>query len=247
MLMIKTVKRGRLHGMARSCYDNGQIKREDPFHKGRLHGPQRTWYADGQIKSEVHYTNGCLDGRKHDWYPDGRLKSECFYRMKKLEGPLLEWYPNGLIQEQGNYLESKRHGIWKEYDDNGSLLSKQLYIRGVRFNGKIQRLLNSGRLSAKHILKMQNTAVRRICLEEFGYGRFLMDVEHEIIDQDRSHELARVNWNTDEEPLYLVKVKCPSTGAFYTLRVPPDVRTVRQAVAWTFGLSGHEYQPEEES
>ena len=44
-----------------------------------------------------------------------------------------------------------------------------------------------------------------------------------------------------------MKVKCPSTEAFYTLRVPPTMKTVEDAVAWTFGMSGIEYSPEQEA
>jgi hypothetical protein len=33
----------------------------------------------------------------------------------------------------------------------------------------------------------------------------------------------------------------------YWLRVPPYMRTAREAVAWTFGLSGKEYAPDKET
>jgi hypothetical protein len=33
----------------------------------------------------------------------------------------------------------------------------------------------------------------------------------------------------------------------YWLRVPPNMLTVREAVAWTFGLSGSEYAPVRET
>ena len=31
-------------------------------------------------------------------------------------------------------------------------------------------------------------------------------------------------------------VRCPSTGGRYLLRVPPTMKTCRQAVAWTAGF-----------
>ncbi len=242
-----TINKGKLHGIGRRWYENDQLEREDPFHKGILHGRQRTWYSDGKIKSEMHYTNDCYDGRRREWYPDGHMKLECFYKMNLLEGDLVEWYPNGVLKERGSYFEGLRHGVWKEYDINGRLLLSEVYIRGVRLGGRIQRLLDSGRLSARYIKRIRNTAVRRICLEEFGYERFLLEVEHKTIDANEGCDLVRIDWHPQEEPLYLVRVKCPSTGAFYTLRVSPEAKTVREAVAWTFGLSEHEYQPQEES
>ena len=242
-----TLYKGKLHGTGRMWYENGQLKREDPFHKGILHGRQRSWNPDGQIISEFYYINDCYDGSRREWYSNGNLKLECFYKMNLLEGNLTEWHPNGFLKERGSYLQGERHGIWKEYDTAGQLCSREIYLRGVRLGGKVQRLLDSGRLSAKHIKRMRNTAVRRIFLEEFGYERFLLEVEHEIIDTHEDSDLLKVDWHPQEEPLYLVRVRCPSTGAFYTLRVCPEAKTVRQAIAWTFGLNEDEYQPQEES
>ena len=94
---------------------------------------------------------------------------------------------------------------------------------------------------------MKNAEIRRICLEELGYARFLSQVDHQVIEKDGEYELVRIDWHKNEEPICLVKVKCPSTGAFYTLRVPLDMKTVKQAVAWTFGLKPSQYCPEKET
>jgi hypothetical protein len=37
------------------------------------------------------------------------------------------------------------------------------------------------------------------------------------------------------------------TRKTYFLRVPPNLRTAREAVAWTFGLAGSQYRPERET
>jgi hypothetical protein len=47
----------------------------------------------------------------------------------------------------------------------------------------------------------------------------------------------------EEEPIMLVKVKDPSTGLIHLLRVPPTMRTCREAITWTFGMTGEEYNP----
>lgn len=36
----------------------------------------------------------------------------------------------------------------------------------------------------------------------------------------------------DVEPLYLLKMTCPSTRFIHALRVPPDVRSAREAIRW---------------
>ena len=45
----------------------------------------------------------------------------------------------------------------------------------------------------------------------------------------------------------LVKVKCPSAEVYYTLRVPPEMKTCKEAVAWTFHMGKKEYNPQEEA
>ncbi|HLF18789.1 MAG TPA: toxin-antitoxin system YwqK family antitoxin [Candidatus Omnitrophota bacterium] len=242
-----TIKNGRLHGLGRLWYDTGQLEREDPFHKGVLHGAQRSWYRNGQIKTEINIMNNQYHGIRREWYPSGQLMLECVYRMNRLEETLTEWHPNALLKERGRYREGLRHGIWQEYDDEGRRAVKQLYVRGMRYTGRAKRLLDSGKIYAKDIIRCQNTALRRILLEEFGLERFLAQMKGEILDRDGEQELVKINWRKDEEPLVLVKVRCPSTSVFYTLRVPPTVKTVREAIAWTFGLEAEVYVLEEES
>jgi hypothetical protein len=36
----------------------------------------------------------------------------------------------------------------------------------------------------------------------------------------------------DIEPIYLLKMTCPSTGRIHALRVPPDVNSAREAIRW---------------
>nr|MDO8110691.1 hypothetical protein [Candidatus Sigynarchaeota archaeon] len=44
-----------------------------------------------------------------------------------------------------------------------------------------------------------------------------------------------------------MKVKDSTSGKYYVLRVPPEMRTCREAIAWTFGLSVIEYEPDKQT
>ena len=68
-----------------------------------------------------------------------------------------------------------------------------------------------------------------------------------VMDRDRDaggeRQLLRVKLEGDED-LVCVSVSCPSTERRYLLRVPPTMRTCRQAVAWTAGFDDPElYRP----
>lgn len=242
-----TVKDGRLHGPGKIYYDNAQLKEEMPFHKGILHGANRGWYDNGQIQWETNYVNNQIQGIRREWYRSSRLMSECRYQDNQPEGSFTQWHHNGQIKERGGYWQGKRHGIFKEYNEAGQLVHKELFVRGIRYTGKVDRWLNSSHLDCRRLSSIKSEAVRRFLLEELGYARIARELVGERLDQDGTQELLRIVWHKDEEPLYLVKVKCPSTYVFYTLRVAPHVTTIKEAIAWTFGLPQEEYCPQEES
>ena len=107
--------------------------------------------------------------------------------------------------------------------------------------------LRKGTLRAKEIMRCRNAEIRRMLLEGFGYEKFLAEVKGEVVHKDGDYRLIRIEWNKDEEPIKLVRVKDASTNRMYVLRVPPTVKTCKEAIAWTFGLSEDEYNPIKET
>ena len=106
-------------------------------------------------------------------------------------------------------------------------------------------------IEAQQILAESNAEVRRVMIERVGFERFLKDVNAEVLHRDKDpggpRELLRVKLTGDED-LVCVSVRCPSTGRHYLIRVPPTMRTCRQAVAWTAGFDNpDEYRPELET
>ena len=240
--------KGLLEGKRFEWYPSGAIKAETDYQKGLKHGPDRAWHDNGAIKKQAEFSTGRQTGLETHWYPDGTLKSRASsYSGGRLDGTKSAWHANGKPVLQCSYIWGEKHGRERKWDSEGRLLSDQIYIDGVPLNSDTNDLIKSGRLTAQHILKMRNIAVRRICLEEYGYARFLSQLNHAVIDRQGEQELVRLDWHRSEDPIYLVKVKCPTTGAFYTLRVPPSARTVKEAVAWTFGMKDKEYSPEQEA
>jgi antitoxin component YwqK of YwqJK toxin-antitoxin module len=245
--------KGALSGTGKTWYEDGMLHGEESFRNGVLHGRRREWYPGGILRLETNYEFGHRSGEHKEWYEDGKPKKRCEYSAYtanmspgSLHGAYLEWYPDGKLKVSATYKVDRIHGVCKVWNEVG-VMEKRVYVRGVRVSGDLGRVINSGKLTAKHILRVTNAAVRRVCLEELGYGRFLSQLPHAIIDRSGEYELVKIDWHKREEPIYLVKVKCPSTGAFYTLRVPTDMKTVKEAVAWTFGVSQNEYLPEIET
>jgi len=204
-------------------HKNRQVWFRYPLFEGQFHGLCRTWYDNGQLRSEENYERGDITGIKREWYSTGRIKCMAKYFRGFLDGITTYW------------------------DEDGKISRKQVYARGAPIGGRINAILVSGKLTAKDVMETKNSAVRRICLEELGYERFLSQVGGTVIDRDGHQELIQVQWHKSEEPICLVKVKCASLGVFYTLRVPPGVKTVKEAVAWTFDIKPGDYSPQMET
>jgi len=106
-------------------------------------------------------------------------------------------------------------------------------------------------LKVEDVLAERNAEVRRVMIERVGFDRFLKEAKAEVLDTDQDaggeRKLLRVALQGDE-PLVGVSVHCPSTGRHYLIRVPPETKTCREAVAWTAGFDdAHLYKPVQET
>lgn len=96
-----------------------------------------------------------------------------------------------------------------------------------------------------------NLEIRRVLIERYGVQQYVLDSGATIIHHDEcgtlySKEVVR------DEPILMVRVTNSTPepdGEYkeYFLRVPPNMRSARQAVAWTFGLPEDEYFPEKQT
>jgi hypothetical protein len=102
-------------------------------------------------------------------------------------------------------------------------------------------------LTAEQIRTEANAEVRRVMLEHFGFERYLRESGAAKAHEDEFGILWRVAMPGDE-PLVMVQVlnatpEPDGSRRTYFLRVPPDTRTAKAAVAWTFGVDEEEYAP----
>ena len=94
-------------------------------------------------------------------------------------------------------------------------------------------------ISAKEILDEPNAELRRVMIERMGYLEFSKDAGAKLIDKDTDQggerQLLRIEL-PDDEPLVGISCFCPSTKRQYFLRVPPNMKSCHQAVAWMAGF-----------
>jgi len=119
-------------------------------------------------------------------------------------------------------------------------------------------------LTAKDIRRERNAEVRRVMLERFGHKRFLDESGARLRSQDTDQQghvrklwfiegpRARSIWQPPPEGTMFLEVtnSTPEPDGHYKsyfLRVPPDMRTPKEAAAWTFQLQEHQYEVAKES
>lgn len=86
---------------------------------------------------------------------------------------------------------------------------------------------------AEWLLTESNVEFRRIIIERIGYDRICQELQAIELDSWREYTLLKIAENVDVEPIYLLKMTCPSTGHIHALRVPPDLTSARDAIRWT--------------
>lgn len=93
-------------------------------------------------------------------------------------------------------------------------------------------------IKVRDILEEPNQAVRSVMLERMGIERFVDEANAAVLDEDQDsggrRRLLCIE-TTFNEAIVCIDVRCPSTGKRYLLRVPPNMHTCLEAVAWTAG------------
>ena len=144
-----------------------------------------------------------------------------------------------LLDEQGRLHHESGPALvyrdgWSVYAWHGSLVSPDV-------------IESPSGVSIEEVLGAVNLEYRRFLLDRVGLDRFIDEGLAHRIQADECGDLYRCLL-PGEEPLILVRVinatpEPDGSRRRYTLRVPPEVQTARQAVAWTFGMEAAEYRP----
>lgn len=105
----------------------------------------------------------------------------------------------------------------------------------------LYRVLQGADVSTQDIIGLPNAEIRRAVVEVVGYEKIVDGAE--VLDESLiDGTLLRVPLEDDED-LVLVHVQDPSTDRQYFLRVPPNMKTAKQARAWTFGFDAKDFEP----
>jgi hypothetical protein len=144
------------------------------------------------------------------------LRHDANGRLHAADGPALK-YPDG----------------WSAYAWKGILVSPWMIER--------PELVNVRTIAAAH-----DPQIRRCMIEIMTPARFIAEGGAYRVAQDDTGVLWRQRWRWEAWAAVEVINGSPEPdGTFkhYFLQVPPTMRTAREAVAWTYGLTEQRYRP----
>jgi hypothetical protein len=164
---------------------------------------------------------------------DGNLHSETEPAFRSPSRII--WYRNG-----------RKHGV--DADIFGSFY---FYFNGVMIPPKFHK--NPESLTIEEIFSHPNTEVRRVGLEIYGIERLDNENHFKVLDErSDGYKLLKIKIPGCRIDSTFVKVynatpEIDGTYKCYFLSVPPDMKTVKEAIAWTFRMDEEEYSPQIET
>lgn len=112
---------GKLEGIYREYFENGQLKLECSYKNGELDGISKEYYKNNKLSCEYHFKDGKLDGLCKEYYESGKIKEEYYCKDGKFEGTYKKYYTNGKEKSEYNYKNGQLEGTAKEYRINGDV------------------------------------------------------------------------------------------------------------------------------
>ena len=123
---------GKIDGVHRAWYDNGQIRLEVNCNEGIPIGLSKGWHKNGQIKFEYYFKDGYRYGLCKEWFENGQLHKELNYNKFLLHSRY--WYKNGQLKKERE--DKDGNGSCKEWYENGRLRQKYDIEDGIHVNKK---------------------------------------------------------------------------------------------------------------
>jgi hypothetical protein len=178
------------------------------------------------------------------------LKSLNEYKRRTIKLKLLyETDPNAFISSLLSNFSIKALAIDSE-SSNLNYFEGELYSLQFSYDG-----ISGHFCLFKDIDKESNSEMKRIKIKLYesvnGRNSFIKNSGAELIEKTELGELYKRDIDNDE-PIVSIKVFNSTYNENgkqdeYWLRVPPAIKSVKEAVAWTFGMTEKEYKPEIET
>ena len=164
--------------------------------------------------------------------------------IKKLEITFTgEWHYQ-LYDTQGN-VKSWLKGQGMRPEEGVKNGRKLYFLRGIQVPKKVI----TGNHDASYILSYPNATIRSEMLKSYGIDRVVQELQGETLEKREEYELLQFPIPGGRDPdniMKILKMRCPSTKVYYTLRIPPECQNIHEAINWIYGLNLDEIRNEQQ-
>ncbi len=122
---------GKMAGVRKSFFPNGQVQSESPYVAGQANGVTRTWDADGALTSEATMKNGEREGQMTEYWPGTTQARRLLeFHHGVAHGAVREFYPTGKLKRKCSLADGSLHGADESYNEQGEVTHTRYWWKG---------------------------------------------------------------------------------------------------------------------
>lgn len=110
---------------------DGTVRIRESYRDGKLDGVSRSYYPNGEISEEVEWKQGVKEGAWNQYYENGAPRLSGHYKNNLMHGTYEVYFPDGTVKISGTYSENRSDGIWYYFDDTGNQIYSLEYVNGT--------------------------------------------------------------------------------------------------------------------
>ena len=118
--------------------DQSMLSSIDNYKNGKLNGMNKVFFLNGNVAAEIPFIDGLKNGDFIEYFSDGIIKMQGTYQDNTYTGKYLQNYADGKLMVEGEYKAAVKDGLWKYFADDGRLKAQQVYETGDLIKEKIE-------------------------------------------------------------------------------------------------------------
>jgi antitoxin component YwqK of YwqJK toxin-antitoxin module len=136
-------KKGRLQGLRKTFYPDGEVRSVTPYVAGEPHGLAKTFDRKGDLLSKTHNKKGQRHGEAIEYFPGTDQPQRIVpYVEGEAQGTARFYYQDGSLKKELGLKDDLFHGVEKQYDPDGTVIRTIYWWEGDKISEAEYRSLS---------------------------------------------------------------------------------------------------------
>jgi antitoxin component YwqK of YwqJK toxin-antitoxin module len=93
--------------------DQSMLSSIDNYENGKLNGMNKVFFLNGNVAVEIPFVDGLKNGDFVEFFSDGTIKMKGTYQDNTYTGKYFQNYADGKLMVEGEYKAAVKDGLWK--------------------------------------------------------------------------------------------------------------------------------------